>query len=386
MKRKQPTYAKELTADWTNRKWKTTRFGRQKYFPFPLTEEGYKQALIQFRQYIAEHQLSAKRSEGQSDQVQMCRFDTTVNQQVAQYLNHLLRRVRGTAKVPLSPQRYAATQSLLKHFTREYGERSVQSLNSGDVRWFADVIWQAVTDEKMTVTTASTVLAIVSSFIRWLWQNDVLETLPRNIRELSVTVPKTKPKVITKEEIKSLLEAGDDVRRLYILLMLNCGMTQKDIADLRQSEVDWQTGRITRIRSKRQHAENPPIVEYVLWRETFQLLVKQRSTTERVLLTRKGTPLVEEQVIENGFARSRDTIYSKFLHFPAFQSLKERGISPKHFRKTAASMLDAHPEFSRFAQHFLGHTPVTIAERHYVVPSQERFDAAVKWLGEQFGY
>jgi hypothetical protein len=57
----------------------------------------------------------------------------------------------------------------------------------------------------------------------------------------------------------------------------------------------------------------------------------------------------------------------------------------KLLRKTAASLLDSHPEFGRYSQLFLGHSPRTIADRHYIKPSQERFDAAVLWLGKQLG-
>jgi hypothetical protein len=34
---------------------------------------------------------------------------------------------------------------------------------------------------------------------------------------------------------------------------------------------------------------------------------------------------------------------------------------------------------------FLGHSPRTVADRHYVVPPQELLDEAVTWLGRQLG-
>lgn len=56
----------------------------------------------------------------------------------------------------------------------------------------------------------------------------------------------------------------------------------------------------------------------------------------------------------------------------------------KLFRKTAASKLGEHPEFGKFAQYFLGHSPRTVADKHYVRPSEEHFDRAISWLCQQF--
>ena len=64
----------------------------------------------------------------------------------------------------------------------------------------------------------------------------------------------------------------------------------------------------------------------------------------------------------------------------------ETGIKkpPKTVRKTAASKLEEHPEYSRYEGSFLGHAPATMAERHYIKPSDAQFDKALTWLREQF--
>ena len=46
-------------------------------------------------------------------------------------------------------------------------------------------------------------------------------------------------KKFEKKEITKLLEEASERTKLYILLMLNCGMTQKVIADLDMSETHW---------------------------------------------------------------------------------------------------------------------------------------------------
>jgi hypothetical protein len=57
----------------------------------------------------------------------------------------------------------------------------------------------------------------------------------------------------------------------------------------------------------------------------------------------------------------------------------------KELRKLGATLLASHEVYGRFHSYFLGHSPRTVADRHYVRPPQELFDEAVLWLGEQLG-
>jgi intergrase/recombinase len=57
----------------------------------------------------------------------------------------------------------------------------------------------------------------------------------------------------------------------------------------------------------------------------------------------------------------------------------------KSIRKTLASLLEEHESYGRYAEYFLGEAPSSVASRHYVKPSKEQFDAAIRWLGKQFG-
>ena len=74
-------------------------------------------------------------------------------------------------------------------------------------------------------------------------------------------------------------------------------MTQKDIADLQFSELDWQAGRIVRKRSKTKDQENVPVVNYLLWPMLGLLKAeKSKGGTGRVLLNANGGPLWFEEV------------------------------------------------------------------------------------------
>src|SRR6185312_5979844 len=89
----------------------------------------------------------------------------------------------------------------------------------------------------------------------------------------------TKIETFTIEEVRQMLAVCDgfsEKTKLYLLLMLNCGMYQNDIAELHRDEVNWTRGTLTRARSKTRERHGP-IVTYKLWPETFALLKKHRA-------------------------------------------------------------------------------------------------------------
>lgn len=141
-------------------------------------------------------------------------------------------------------------------------------------RYHAELLHK-VSKQEWNRTTANHDMASVKGFVRWLWQIEAIPSLPRVLdgRSQLLRISRPLPRVIvfTKDEIKQLLAGASDRTKLYVLLMLNCGMTQKDIADLLVDEVEWQEGRIIRKRSKTGDCENVPEVNYKLWPETLRL-------------------------------------------------------------------------------------------------------------------
>jgi integrase len=226
--------------------------------------------------------------------------------------------------------------------------------------------------------------SIARQFIKHLGRIEAIDQLPRNLDSPDYRFENglKAVKTWTVEEFKAALAAATGQTRLHLLLMANCGMTQKDVSDLRDDEVDWEKGRITRKRSKTAKHKDVPVVSYRLWPETFALLKQHRSGQERVLLTESGQPWVWQELV-NGKKRGSDNFRSNFTHLQ--DKLKGFNKPPKLLRKTAATLLDSHPEYSRYSTLFLGHSPRSIADRHYIKPSQEQFDEAVLWLGRQLG-
>jgi integrase len=233
-----------------------------------------------------------------------------------------------------------------------------------------------------SVVYAKKTFSVARAFIRWLAETEVIP-LPKNIASPSFSFkdgPKEVP-VWTPEEFKTALAAATGQLRLHLLLMANCGFTQVDIADLKNTEVDWERGRITRKRSKTRDHEDVPTVNYPLWPTTFALLKQYRKEGPLVLLTESGKPWVWERM-ENGSLKTSDNIASNYTHLKDKTGFKK---PLKQLRKTAASLIESKGEYRGFSTLFLGHSPRSIADRHYVQPPQALFDAAVLWLGQQLG-
>jgi len=233
-------------------------------------------------------------------------------------------------------------------------------------------------DGKMKLGYAHQIMLYTKSFIRRQWELHRIE-LPRNIssRDLSIRVPTAAISVLSLEDIAAFYNRGTSLLKTCILLSLNCGFNQVDIATLKHSEVDWERGTITKKRVKTGGSSSVPTVQWKLWPTTLLLLKKHRSKhPDLVLLGRK-----DRELLQGGGLERVDVIAKMWRYVRGKLGNK---LEYKLLRKTASTSLASHPVFGRYAQYFLCHSASNVADKHYVKPSQTQFDDAIKWLGEQF--
>ena len=222
--------------------------------------------------------------------------------------------------------------------------------------------------------------------------------MPHNIRSTKHRFVGKKSSRPTKvyfenEEILVLLDEATERLKLYLLLMMNCGYTQSDLSDLQHDEVDWKGARVIRRRSKTDdHNDDDsgvPVVNYLLWPETFRLLKKHRSDKKEhvtVFVTEKGRPLVPK-CLRDGRLSKTDNIQSMYRRLQDRLKLTGSQKKPlKAIRKTSTDKIGRNRKYMMLKSHFLGHSPRTIAEKHYShgVP-QDLFDEALQWLGQDYG-
>ena len=261
------------------------------------------------------------------------------------------------------------------------------------------------------------IFATARQWIRWAWrQDDVeLENLPKNIdsREFvflthldgTGVAKKTRTELLwTPDEFHQTLGLVPEDFQLYLLLMLNCGFTNIDVGSLLKSELQLDAGRIIRQRTKTRRHEHPPVVNYKLWPRTARLLESLIGPDPVLALTnRAGGPLcVSKLVVENG--RTREVIWCSLRR--RYQSMKtakpktpsdtsktgdEKSKLPnkqlKYLRKTGSSRLRSDRRFFSLDSLYLGHSWVTIADKHYNAfdgQPYEPLDEVIEWLGKEF--
>ena len=303
--------------------------------------------------------------------------DRTVAAQINKYVK--LEEVRHQAGM-LGVSEYDSVRRCLAEFRDWTGaDQPIDVLNAEKLEEW----WVHLVAQKGSLDYKKKKLRLARTFVGWLVEKGLIP-LPPNLhsrRHRFGGGAKTVPTIPEKDAKKLILEASGQLR-LHLLLMANCGMTQQDVSDLKQSEINWDKGRIKRKRSKTEDHDDVPLVDYPLWPETFQLLQKYgRREGENALLTETGKTWVRDFLKEDGKRSKVDAIKSNFVHLAKRLKVK---YSMKMLRKTSATLLGKDQPDSIVTM-FLGHSPRTIAARHYQAPDQARFDAAVTGLRTAYG-
>lgn len=256
----------------------------------------------------------------------------------------------------------------------------IATLDAPRIRAYYDWLCQQIGDGRFSTSYARSLLNAAKNLVSRIAELGLIP-LPGNLRSKDFTFDDSAGDIdyFTIAEIRSLMDECDRISprtKLFLLLMLNCGMYQSDISDLKPSEVDLERGVVTRRRSKRRRQGLR--VTYKLWPETLELL-RRFGTTEgdRVLGSEEGNPLVSYKFVQ-GKLRRYDLIghsYDKVR--------KKAGVTKpiKVFRKTSAHLLDRHRDYRAFCAYFLAHAPKTVTEISYVgTPPEELFFEAIDWL------
>jgi integrase len=308
---------------------------------------------------------------------------------VAEHVGEWENFLRSTCRAgQMSEGRFDAYCRNIDVFTRWAGpESAIDAIDESKIEGYFTHLSVQVSAGKYSPSYAHTLLMTAKQFISRLAERKLIP-LPGNIRSRRLRFNHSAPRTIetfTAEEVRAMLAAAvGDRMHLYLLLMLNCGMYQNDIAELRKDEVNWSKGTVTRGRSKTRERRGP-VVTYKLWPETFVLLKQYRSDGDLVLVTDKGKPLVRYW-IEGESMRRYDMVQAGWVRLTKKMKAGKIRLGMKHLRKTAASTLAGHPQFKFYANHFLADSPKTVADSHYVVRSEPEFFAALSWLrGEILG-
>ena len=288
----------------------------------------------------------------------------------------------------MSEGRFDAYCRNIRAFTNWIGEdTSIDAIDEAKLEGFFTHLSARIGAGEYSPNYAHTLMMTAKQFISRLAELRLIP-LPGNIRShrfrFNHSAP-TKVETFTVDELRAMMKACEGVSdrtKLFVLLMLNCGMYQNDIAELHRDEVNWKQGTLTRARSKTRE-RNGPVVTYKLWPETFALLKQQRTAEgDLVLTTEEGNPLVRYW-IEDGKMRRYDCIHAAWTRLAEKMGLPKMRLGMKHLRKTSATLLASHPQYKYYAGYFLADSPKGMDQRHYITPSNQEFFAGLDWLRGQ---
>jgi integrase len=271
---------------------------------------------------------------------------------------------------------------------RTVGDLPAERLDGRLISTYHTHLLKQISDDVWSPTYAAGHLAALKTLIRWGFENEHIDALPRNINSRHLTISKPEPvvKTMAPDHIAALLKHAAPRTRAFVLLGLNCGMTAQDISDLKHDELDLDAGTITRRRSKSQRARTAcPVVTWPLWKETAEA-IRETMTEEGplVFVGQQGRPMVVETIRKDGrvmktdsvrqaFDRTRRKLEDSHPDIPSFKTL----------RATSANALRQNADFSDITDLFLGHAAASVMDRHYAEPRNAKLAEAVAWLGKE---
>ena len=247
--------------------------------------------------------------------------DKTIKAAAERYLQFRLARVHGGER---SVAGFDNVRRLVNTFAEFIGEAShVDSINAELWQnWYLNIVKHVASkkqgQEGWSSSYGRDLLSTSRAFVRWLWVHDFLKAIPKNLDSPDFKIEVQTPEVIktfSKKEIKTLLANATGQLKLHLLLMLNCGNTQKDVSDLKKTEVDLGEGTIKRRRSKTRSKKHVPVVTYKLWKSTLKELKKHLSDDPvRALLTQSGKKWVRDNLGDDEKYSKTDAIDSNYVH------------------------------------------------------------------------
>lgn len=313
--------------------------------------------------------------------------DNTLQQQIDAYIN--MQRSRA-ASGQIEMKTFKALQERTEHFKDWLRINNRTQINSAVVRDYRGSILNDIGKDNISEQWGSNLAKASNSVILYLARNELC-LRPENLNDPLLRIKVEDKEVVpySDEELQVVWDNASERTKLYALLMLNCGMLPSDIADLKQKE--FNGSHITRRRKKtgKQYAgkqNKVPMVSWLLWDSTKELLDKHKSNNpEWLLVNENGSQIVTSKIRKDGKIGVVSNVTSAWDRLKNKMAKKGVIVRPlEQLRKTGASKLEQHKEYGRYSQFFLGQAASSVSEKRYAPPSQDLFNEAMLWLGEQF--
>ncbi|MEN6365815.1 MAG: hypothetical protein ABFC88_03260 [Thermoguttaceae bacterium] len=304
------------------------------------------------------------------------------------FLDSKLAQVKGSVR---KPKTYGDLVDRLGAFKQFVGTATLDALDEALVRRYYNHL---IGLDKLSGLRKRNLFRAFQMLTRWLESEGYLDKAPRNLKSSWEFVEHLKngqrqnlaDKLYTKDDVTSILAKLGPRGRACVLLGLNCGFTEADIAALRKSEVKLSEGRIIYSRTKTIRVRNAPVINYKLWKMTVDALraAESQQSEDLWFTTESGNPLKISKVVEN-----RHVEWS--LIAQRWKDWQESGKVPKKpfkmLRKTGATII-GDSQYRPWVELYLADVPTSIAGKHYDIKSGKiipELDKAIVYLGKELG-
>jgi integrase len=269
----------------------------------------------------------------------------------------------------------------IKRCVEEIGDMSLTQLTHDELTAAVDGWVSKAKAGKISPITMTNQVRALRGFVDWLdASNRTSWTAPRrwerifrlgnrsDVAKLKRERP-VEPKSFNVEELQRLYQAADKTMRLWILLGLQVGMTQRDVAKLCPEQIDLENRTLWYRRSKTGCYARVP-----LWDETYALLKpycrRSAKPEDPIFRTVKGHLVVH---MSEG-NKNIDAVGS------AFRDLKKAaGIGPGGFTvmRATASQFHRNHAGKEIAEGFLAHRTTGVAKHYHEFSDWDAVAASV---------
>lgn len=273
------------------------------------------------------------------------------------YQLHLEQRVGLQGRTGLKP----ATMRTMLMFTTRVAtalDNSMNVLEMSREDFRSLVQYWLSPDREISERTAASYLKCFKGMFDWADRESICGYVQPRIKDLfRLGTPKARIQKFDAERCRLLLSRATERCRLFILIGLNTGMNQIDIADLRHGQIqqvgdDWF---IVRKRCKTSH-QNEFETRHLLWPEAVELIRKHQTSggpNDFVFKNVHGRPLVHGKT---------DNIRDSLMEARRRSGVKE--ISFKQLRKFGVTAIKRISRNSDTARQYAAHViPGSLA--HY---------------------
>ena len=235
--------------------------------------------------------------------------------------------------------------------------------------------YQWLSSHRYNPATHNKFLGFFRRFVHQLYEDKIIEVMPRNIRKKLHRKKMDKKQLLILDSHLSSLTNLPDKYKLWVLLCLNCGMTSVDLGSVCWDQIDTGAWTLTRKRVKTENNHRTPIVTYKLWPETVYYL-RNLSEKNGLLFTSSNKKPLYESWYENGRPRKRDLFSSYWRRLRNIPNC----LTMKSFRRIGATAFKANPVYRDYIEYYLGHAPTLLKDIHYSAEHDNPFFDALMFI------